>query len=81
VTDGSFYGTTAAGGSIGYGIVFKITSNGNLTVLHNFTGSTDGANTVASPVEGTDGNFYGLRVGKTLTGAPAQLYKITPPAL
>ena len=57
-TDGNFYGTTANGGTNGYGTVFKITPAGMLTVLYSFD-STDGANPWAGLVQGTDGNFYG----------------------
>src|SRR2546426_6692086 len=42
--DGDFYGTTSEGGATGdyLGTVFKITSDGSLTILHTFEGS-DGA--------------------------------------
>src|SRR5579872_170505 len=45
-TTGNFYGATIAGGSKGLGVVFKLslTSTGwKETVLHNFTGGTDGS--------------------------------------
>jgi uncharacterized repeat protein (TIGR03803 family) len=76
-TDGSFYGTTTAGGSLGYGIVFKITPNGSFTVLHNFAGGSDGATPVAPPIEGTDGNFYGSTSAENVNGYPGTLYRIT----
>ena len=42
---GNLYGTTQACGASGYGIVFKVSKSGKLTVLHNFAGgATDGAN-------------------------------------
>ena len=41
-TDGSFYGTTDAGGVYNYGTLFKVTPGGTLTTLHSFDG-TDGA--------------------------------------
>jgi uncharacterized repeat protein (TIGR03803 family) len=41
----TLYGTTAFGGTNGYGTVFKINTNGSgFTVLHNFTNSPDGQN-------------------------------------
>jgi len=58
-TDGNFYGTTWQGGASNYGNIFKITSTGTLTVLHEFSYS-DGANSYSPPIQGTDGNFYGL---------------------
>ena len=71
--DGSFYGTTAAGGTYtnyvwgaGNGTVFKITPNGALTSLYSFGAvhdtnglPLDGANPTAGLVQGKDGDFYG----------------------
>jgi uncharacterized repeat protein (TIGR03803 family) len=57
-TDGDFYGTTYAGGTIGFGTVFKITSGGHLTTLHSFAGD-DGSNPSAALVQASNGNFYG----------------------
>lgn len=59
-TDGNFYGTTHGGGTAGDGILFKITPTGSLTVLHSFTGGSDGYTSDAPPIQGTDGNFYGI---------------------
>jgi uncharacterized repeat protein (TIGR03803 family) len=56
--DGNFYGTTYGGGSSGDGTVFKVTTNGALTMLVSF-GGTDGANPWAGLSLGNDGNFYG----------------------
>src|ERR1035437_3994972 len=57
-TDGSLYGTSQ-GDVLGYGTVFKITTSGQFTVLHNFNLSTEGLTPLAAPIQGTDGNFYG----------------------
>src|ERR1700676_4712852 len=56
-TDGNFYGTTYAGGSAGFGTVFKITASGKITTLYSFTGFNCCA--YAAPIEGFDGNYYG----------------------
>jgi uncharacterized repeat protein (TIGR03803 family) len=56
--DGNLYGTTGGGGTNNLGIVFRLTSAGDLTVLHNFAGS-DGANPESGLTLGSDGNFYG----------------------
>jgi uncharacterized repeat protein (TIGR03803 family) len=79
-TDGSFYGITSVGGNknscqYGCGTIFKITSGGTLTTLHNFD-SSDGADPNGL-VQAADGNFYGA------TGAGGAygwgtLFKITP---
>ena len=56
---GELYGTTMSGGPADAGTVFKVTTNGVLTLLHTFTGGADGGNPLASLVQGADGNFYG----------------------
>ena len=64
-SDGCFYGTTTQGGNTnlnygyGFGMVFKVTTNGTLTDLYSFTGTNDGANPQAALVQGSDGCFYG----------------------
>src|SRR5438445_7133672 len=45
-TDGNFYGTTLQGGLSNYGVIFKITPAGVLTVLHEFA-YADGTNPYA----------------------------------
>jgi uncharacterized repeat protein (TIGR03803 family) len=65
-TDGSFYGTTYQGGAKGGGTVFKITSGGMLTTLYSFCSQancTDGVGPLDSPMQATDGNFYGTTYG------------------
>jgi uncharacterized repeat protein (TIGR03803 family) len=59
-SDGSFYGTTSAGGSRSGGIVFKITSTGTFTVLHPLMVTTEGSVPKGGLVLGSDGNFYGM---------------------
>src|ERR1039458_1637897 len=59
-SDGNFYGTTDSGGTNGgYGTVFKISANGELTSLYSFTGGNDDANPAVPLVQGSDGYFYG----------------------
>src|SRR5229473_950007 len=62
-TDGNFYGTTFSGGATSSGTVFKMTPGGTVTVLHAFTGGTDGALPFAALIQATDGNFYGTTNG------------------
>jgi uncharacterized repeat protein (TIGR03803 family) len=62
-TDGNFYGTTYDGGVNGYGTVFRVNAGGSLTTLWTFTNGMDGANSYATMVQGSDGNFYGTTYG------------------
>ena len=88
--DGNFYGTAYYGGSTndscpyGCGTVFKITPQGQFTLLHTFcsqTGCADGA--LPGPlVQGRDGNFYGVTSegggsSNCQTGC-GTLFRITP---
>jgi uncharacterized repeat protein (TIGR03803 family) len=59
--DGDFYGTTSAGGTnSSSGTLFKITSAGTLTTLHQFGDTpSDGIAPHAGLIQGTDGKFYG----------------------
>lgn len=65
--DGNLYGTTADGGTgsncgakrSSCGTVFKIASNGTETVLHSFTGGSDGDGPVGGVVMDKAGNLYG----------------------
>jgi uncharacterized repeat protein (TIGR03803 family) len=55
----NFYGTASTGGSSGYGVVFSTGANGVETILHNFTGGTDGANPYSGVIIDKAGNLYG----------------------
>jgi len=77
-TDGSLYGTTSTGGSRDQGTVFKITPDGTLTTVHNFTG-LDGALPGAGLIQATNGNFYGTtEVGGAINYAYGTIYMLTP---
>jgi uncharacterized repeat protein (TIGR03803 family) len=62
---GNLYGTADRGGNLacgsgyGCGTVFELDATGNLTVLHTFTGGTDGANPDGGVVRDAAGNLYG----------------------
>src|ERR1039457_7162893 len=55
---GNLYGTTYAGGAFNFGTVFKLDKTGNETVLHSFTGGTDGAYPQEALIL-SDSNLYG----------------------
>jgi uncharacterized repeat protein (TIGR03803 family) len=79
-SDGNFYGATADGGSHNDGDVFRVSPSGEFRVLHNFCSQTDcadGGIASSPPIEGIDGNFYGVaRGGGSLQGGV--MYKVTP---
>jgi len=87
---GSFYGVTSAGGdpTCACGTVFKLDSNGKLTVLHTFTGGMDGAQNPGQPELGLvliNGNFYGAASFGGVVGCDGSLgcgvvFKVTPTA-
>jgi uncharacterized repeat protein (TIGR03803 family) len=61
---GNLYGTTSAGGAGtscigGCGTVFQLTPSGALTVLHSFTGGSDGGNPDGALIADAAGNLYG----------------------
>ena len=80
-SDGSFYGGTSTGAassstSPGYGTLFKVTSSGALTTLATFN-NINGASPFSPPIEGSDGNFYGV----TADGGASNfgtVYQLTP---
>lgn len=58
--DGSFYGTTMQGGAANQGTVYKLSADGSkLSVLHSFSGGSDGASPVGGLLLGSDNNLYG----------------------
>lgn len=66
-SSGNLYGTTFFGGNgtgcdinfAGCGVVFQITPNGTETVLHAFSGASDGWNPTGRLIRDTAGNLYG----------------------
>lgn len=68
---GNLYGLTAAGGSdgdcglgaVGCGVLFEISSGGVESILHRFTGGSDGAYPAGNPVMDGAGNIYFTTVG------------------
>ena len=74
--DGNFYGTTFTGGSNNFGVIYKMTPSGAVTVLHNFDKNPEGASPNFALIQATDGNFYGVTTaGGTFYGT---VFQITP---
>ena len=75
---GNLYGTTSAGGDRtscaaqfieGCGTVFQLTPSGVLTVLHSFTGGSDGGDPTAGLIADAAGNLYGTTLEGGTTGS------------
>jgi uncharacterized repeat protein (TIGR03803 family) len=73
--DGNFYGVTQEAGANDDGTVFKITPDGQYTVLHDFASSE--GEFPAPLTQARDGNFYGTA---TIGGAhnAGTIYKVSP---
>jgi len=73
---GDLFGTTSAGGDLGsgYGVFFKLKSDGTETILHTFD-LKDGQRPVGPVVRDSTGNFYGTTYlgGSSFTGT---IYKM-----
>ena len=83
--DGSLYGNTEGGGTTKYGsyygTAFKITTQGTMTILHNFwDGSTgyDGYSPNAGLTLGSDGNFYGTTSDGGNSTNNGTIFRMTP---
>jgi uncharacterized repeat protein (TIGR03803 family) len=56
---GNLYGTTSEGGTDNLGTVFRLTPAGKESVLHSFTGGSDGNGPQAGLIADAAGNLYG----------------------
>jgi uncharacterized repeat protein (TIGR03803 family) len=74
---GNLYGTTAGGGTLGYGVVFKLDPTGKETVLHEFIGGSDGENPHGGVIRDAAGNLYGTTEGGGSGGA-GTVFKLDP---
>ena len=75
-TNGSLYGVNYYGGQSGAGTVFRMTTNGVVTILASLDYTTRGGYPKGGLVQGRDGNFY----GPTLYGGPSgygTLFRVT----
>ena len=74
-TDGNLYGTLFQGGATGAGTVFRITTAGVFTTLHDFN-TSDGRLPDATLLQAADGALYGTTLSGGANGAGA-IFKIT----
>jgi uncharacterized repeat protein (TIGR03803 family) len=58
-SSGNLYGTTNGGGTAGFGVVFKLDTAGNETVLYSFAGGADGGLPYSGVIRDSAGNLYG----------------------
>ena len=82
--DGNYYSAAVHGGlptgnGSTYGLIFEM-SGGVVTPIYNFTGGTGGSYPYAPPVQGTDGNLYGVTCDPGSTGHVYQILTSTTPA-
>jgi len=72
---GNLYGATQGGGTANLGVVYKLDTSGNETVLYSFPGPADGSVPYAGVTADSAGNLYGT----TFNGGPANagvVYKL-----
>jgi uncharacterized repeat protein (TIGR03803 family) len=73
---GNLYGTTGEGGSSDFGVVFRLDTAGQLTVLHSFSGK-DGKIPYGTLARDKAGNLYGTTYQGGAFGGGV-VFKITP---
>lgn len=77
---GNLYGTTSAGGTYGYGTIFKLTrakSAWTESIVHNFQDGTDGAVPYAALIFDSSGNLYGAATEGGSNGG-GTIFQLTP---
>jgi uncharacterized repeat protein (TIGR03803 family) len=72
--NGMFYGTTSGGGT-GHGVVFRISTQGDLTVLASFM-QTNGSLPQSALVQAADGALYGTTLFGGVSGA-GTIFRVT----
>jgi len=78
-SDGNFYGPTVNGGvGIGFGTIFKLDPEGNVSTLYSFSPSSSKAGEPLSLIQANDGNLYGTAALGGKTTNDGSLFEITP---
>jgi uncharacterized repeat protein (TIGR03803 family) len=73
---GNIYGTTNTGGASGFGTAFEVNKNGKFTLLHTFTGGTDGKYLYGGLILDPKGRIYGTTINGG-TGGYGTVWRIT----
>lgn len=73
---GNIYGTTNTGGAFGFGTAFEVNKNGKFTLLHTFTGGTDGKYLYGGLILDPKGRIYGTTINGG-TGGYGTVWRIT----
>jgi uncharacterized repeat protein (TIGR03803 family) len=77
--NGDFYGTTSAGGTNGFGGVFRVGADGSFTPVYSFTGAADGAAPTAGLAQTGDKYLYGPAAAGGSNGLGyGTLFKLLP---
>lgn len=71
----SFGGVSGCDGSLGCGVLFKVTPSGKETVLHRFTGQAEGA-FPQDLISDQAGNIYGASGGSYMQGNAGTIFKL-----
>jgi uncharacterized repeat protein (TIGR03803 family) len=77
--DGNLYGVTEFGGVSGNGTIFRITPNGQMTIIYNFTDGADGAVPAGGLTLASNGYFYGTNFGGTSLNVNGTAFRFKPP--
>ena len=73
---GNLYGTTSGGGTANAGVVYKLETTGQETVLYSFTGGADGGAPYAGVIRDPAGNLYGTTYYGGGTANAGVVYKV-----
>jgi uncharacterized repeat protein (TIGR03803 family) len=75
---GTLYGTTQYGGTKGgFGTIFKLDTNGKLTLLHSFAGTPDGEDPCSGLLRDKAGNLYGTTQYGGSNGGYGTVFKLS----
>ncbi len=84
-SDGNLYGVTAYGGSADTGVIYRMSPEGEFTVIYNIcpTNTCPDGTDISWLIEGSDGNFYGATFdggnhndGEVFRVSPSGVFKL-----